>query len=575
MTFTPNSLSQNDPRWKDLKLGFSTTVTIGSQGCALTCLAMMATGYGYKETPETLNKKLLGLGSGNGYIGPLMVWAGLTRLYPKIGIKEMYVCSEAKPVPVKRIDALLANGQTVLVECDRSLATGEQAHWILLTKKQGDDYVMLDPWTYPVDNAEVLLTKRYGFGRPVQQVITAVAFYECWVNGTDDPPLPDLPGLYVRVLASTTSGLRLRVQPNTTATIVTVEIAGAPLLVLEDTSDALAKIGVTDQWIKVRDPQGYEGYAAAWYLEKLSEVIPEPETIPEPEPEPEPVLTLIIFVSPKVGSNGLFLRSQPGSDAPKIGVLQTNEELQVVEDTETARAKIGLPDQWINVRTTRGEVGYCSSFHLVLPETPPPPVDPEPIPEPEPEPIPEPEPEPEPIPEPEPKPEPVPVQLGVMVSMSVGSVGLRLRSKPVNGSVIFVMPAGSKLTVLEPADKARSKIGVVDQWLNVKDDLGRSGYTAAWFVELIPTPVTIQPPVADPEKLTVSVSTTVGKASLRLRSAPNTSSSIVANLPAQTSLLVLEPAAAARLKIGVVDKWLNVSAPGGKVGYVAAWYVVI
>jgi uncharacterized protein YgiM (DUF1202 family) len=128
--------------------------------------------------------------------------------------------------------------------------------------------------------------------------------------------------------------------------------------------------------------------------------------------------------------------------------------------------------------------------------------------------------------------------------------------------------------VLEPADKALSKIGAVDQWLNVKDDVGRSGYTAAWFVEQIQTPVTEQPPVVDSGRLTVTVSTTIGTANLRLRSAPDTSSSVIANLSARTSLVVLEPAAAARLKIGVVNQWLNVSAPGGKVGYVAAWYVV-
>ncbi len=245
--------------------------------------------------------------------------------------------------------------------------------------------------------------------------------------------------------------------------------------------------------------------------------------------------------------------------------MKANEELLVLEAAEIARPKIGVRGQWINVCTTRGEIGYCVSFHMVLPVIPPPPVDPEPIPKPDP--IPEPEPEPEP--------EPIPAQLVVMVSMSVGSVGLRLRAKPVNGSVLFVLPAGLKLTVIEPADQARSKIGVVDQWLNVKDDLGHIGYTAAWFVELVPTPDEKKPPVIDPVKLTVYVSTSVGSSSLRLRSAPNTSASIVKNLPARTPLLVLEQAATARPKIGVVDEWLNVSAPDDKVGYVAAWYVVL
>ena len=193
---------------------------------------------------------------------------------------------------------------------------------------------------------------------------------------------------------------------------------------------------------------------------------------------------------------------------------------------------------------------------MVLPVTPPP------------EPIPEPEPEPEPIPEPEPEPEPIPAQMLVMISKSVGSVGLRLRAKPVDGAVLCVLPAGSKLTVIEPADKARLKIGVVDQWLNVKDDLGQIGYTAAWFVELLPSP-------NEPDQLTVYVSTSLGKSNLRLRSAPNTSSNIVESLPIQTPLLVLEQAATARPKIGVVDEWLNVRAPDGKVGFVAAWYVVL
>ncbi|OGN74430.1 MAG: hypothetical protein A2X25_05965 [Chloroflexi bacterium GWB2_49_20] len=561
MTFKPNFLSQKDPRWQDIKLGFATQQTIGSQGCVLTCLAMMTTGYGYKETPDTLNKKLMNLGSGNGYIGSLMVWAGITRLYSKIGIKEIYVCSDVKPVPLKRIDSLLGNGQTVLVECDRSLATGEQIHWVLLTQKQGDDYVMLDPWQYPVDKTDVLFTQRYGFGRPIQEVITAVAFYECWENGTDSPILPELPGLYVRILASTTSGLRLRVQPNITATIVTAEIAGAPLLVLDDISDAMSKIGVKDQWLKVRDPQGFEGYVAAWYLEILPKFELEPQPEPEPEPEPEPVSNLTIYVSSKIGDRGLLLRAQPNSEGAAVATLKASEQLDVLEDAEVARSKIGVRSQWINVRTLRGEVGYCSSYYVVLKATLPPPT-----------PVPTPTPIPVPIPTPISQPETT--QLKLVVSQSVGSLGLRLRAAPVSGAVLFVLRAGSKLTVLEPAEIARPKIGVVNQWLNVKDDLGHSGYSAAWFVEPITTPETGQPTGGDSSKLTIYVSTTVGSVGLRLRSAPNTSSSILRTLSAQTPLVVLEPVATASPKIGVFNQWLNVSAPDGKAGYVAAWYVV-
>ena len=58
MSFTPNHLSQRDPRWASEKLGFDTTVTIGTDGCTLTCLTMLVNGYGFSETPSTMNRKL-------------------------------------------------------------------------------------------------------------------------------------------------------------------------------------------------------------------------------------------------------------------------------------------------------------------------------------------------------------------------------------------------------------------------------------------------------------------------------------------------------------------------------------
>lgn len=576
MTFTPNQFSQRDPRWADIKLGFSTSLTIGTDGCALTCLAMMATGYGYPETPETLNKKLIALGSGNGYIGPLMVWGGLTRLYPKIGIKEVFACSEVKPVPLNRIDALLSNGQTVLVECDRSLSTGEQAHWVLLTKKVGEDYAMLDPYAYPVDGMETLLTSRYGYGRPIQQVITAVTFYECWENGktASSTPITYRPGLFVRVLPSVTSGLRIRVQPNTSASIVTVEIARTPLLVLDEPTDALAKIGGKDQWLKIRDPQGYEGFVAAWYVEKITlpepppppEPQPELEPIPEPIPEPTPIEVITVFVAAEVGSSGLRLRSEPSLNGLQLTILKASEPLEALESMETVSSKIGVQNQWLHVRTSRAEEGYCAAWLLVLPEAPPP-TNTGGIPDPIITPIPEPEPKPEPKPEPEPE----SALLTVVVSQSVGSLGLRLRVAPVNGNVIQVIPAGTKLKVVEASATASTKIGVIDQWLNVKNE-AVSGYVAAWYVELEQTTGGVTG--GDFGTMTVYVSPVVGSGGLRLRSAPNTSASVVRNLPANTTLQILESAAVARTKLGVLDQWLKVRAPDAAEGYVAAWYVV-
>jgi hypothetical protein len=60
------------------------------------------------------------------------------------------------------------------------------------------------------------------------------------------------------------------------------------------------------------------------------------------------------------------------------------------------------------------------------------------------------------------------------------------------------------------------------------------------------------------------------KAGLRMRSAPNTSSSTLLILPAETKLKVLEGTSD---MVGVYNKWLKVLEPGGTEGYVAAWYL--
>ena len=623
MTFTSNILSQNDPHWKDLKLGFHPTETIGQQGCALTCLAMMATGYGYPITPEQLNKKLVDLGPGNGYVNSLMVWSGMTRLYPKIGIKEVYVCSDVKPVPIERIDSLLGYGQAVLVEIDSSLASGEQSHWVLLTEKKGDDYIMLDPLIPPAEESVRLLVDQYGFGRPVDQLITSVAFYECWENGKGEPVIPYLPGMFVQVLASTTKGLRMRIQPDTTASIVTVEIARTPLLVLEEEAIATKKVGVTGQWIKVRDPQGYEGYVAAWYLEECP--MPEPEEAPLPvidetptpeyletpapleetnppetggtekeiQPEPDKPVEIptvaadTVYVSAEVAGRGLRLREKPNLQSGTVIVLEAKQKLTIIEDLESAKGKVGVINQWINVRTEKGESGYCAAWLLVLPviQQSAQPVtqkaaskveEVDPFAETRPMKLSKAEPaaEQELTAITEPSTESAKPDFTVIVSKNVGKVGLRLRTTPVDGNVITVLKAESELAVLDSWETAHSKIGVKNQWLHVRNDEGTSGFTAAWYLEPGKQPEISSNSNNNAADLVVNVSPEVGSGGLRLRSAPNLESDIVKKLAPLTPLVVLEPEDAAKPKIGVMDQWLNVSTRDGDAGYVAAWYVV-
>ncbi len=495
MSFTPVLLSQQDPRWKDENLGFDNSITIGTDGCALTCLTMLVNGYGFSETPSTMNKKLKDMGDGNGFLGGLIVWGGLTRAFPRIVFQRLVICRD-QAAPLDAINTSLDSGQPLVVEVDRSPSPGLQNHWVVLTARQGDDYLMLDPWPQPPDNAPVSLAGRFAFGRPLDQVITAVAWYQASGQAATTPSspatIPTTPapgsGLLVRVQASMTAGLRLRSAPTTTSSTVTIEAAGTQLRCLEPDAAVLSKIGITDQWLQVSDPGGATGYIAAWYVEKMGDAAPAPAPTPAPAPPPEPA----------------------------------------------------------------------------------------------------------PAPAPAPVPPPASTGLTVLVSQSVGGDGLRMRAQAnTSSSIVTVEPAGAELSVIELEAEARPKIGQQNQWLNVRDGSGNTGYVAAWYVELKPgsispdtkpsaapasssgnqTPVTPAPSVPSASAaLTVVISSQV-TAGLRLRVQPNASANTIKILPAGTSLTVLEAASAAQAKIGVNGQWLNVKEPGGQAGYVSARYV--
>jgi uncharacterized protein YgiM (DUF1202 family) len=59
---------------------------------------------------------------------------------------------------------------------------------------------------------------------------------------------------------------------------------------------------------------------------------------------------------------------------------------------------------------------------------------------------------------------------------------LAFRSQPAiaDNNLIARLPLGTVLTVTDP--DGNQKIGVVNQWLKVRDASGRDGYVAAWYV---------------------------------------------------------------------------------------------
>lgn len=396
MSFQLVYLSQQDPKWKQEILGFGDPEdTIGYVGCALTSVAMLLSGHGYSETPRTLNQKLKNV---QGFVSAAIRWNSVSQVYPNITVKSNISCTTT-PAPLELIDAAIAARQPAIVQVDSSPADGIQTHWVVVYEKKGDDYLMLDPWPYQPDiSKEDLLMKRYSRGNPLKRAISHVILYEVFGSGPAGPistpssptttPVPGgVPALVARVKDSVTWGLNIRssIDTSSMANVLEVVPAGTQLILLE--LDGTSKIGAINQWVRVRTPQGREGFAAAWYLENVAVTPPVPVTEPIPTPVSEPPEVpastpstppeppteeqkgdkLTVVVSSAVGTSGLRLRKIPSRGGALITILNAGARLTVLEPAKRARAKIGKANQWLHVRGAGNQRGYVSAEYVSLP----------------------------------------------------------------------------------------------------------------------------------------------------------------------------------------------------------------
>lgn len=315
---------------------------------------------------------------------------------------------------------------------------------------------------------------RYSHGKPLQKSITAVVFYECLQSGsgaagdtaTTTPASPVEPGTYVRVPVTVEAGLRLRSAPTTASDTVIIEPPGALLRVTEPAEVALPKIGVYDQWIKVRDAGGRDGYVAAWYVvqgptvggtEAPSEPAPTPEPGPAPLPEPGPEpgsAPLTVYVSQSVGPAGLRLRKTPSLGGALLAVEKAGTALTVLEPEAQARPKIGVKGKWLRVSDPGRLQGYVAAEYVELRAEPD-------------------------MEAPAESPEPLTEEVTVYVS-GAAAAGLRLRSAPtMNASTLKVLAPNTRLILLEGTIDL---VGAYNLWLKVRDPEGTEGFVAAWYV---------------------------------------------------------------------------------------------
>ena len=464
--FKTDLLWQNDDRWADLPLG-SGPHTIKEWGCLMVDLCMIVNGYGYNETPQTFNNKMKTIG---GFQGEMVNAWVLSKAYPGVQALGYDEC-ENTPAPIAKIDAALSNGDPVVVQVDWSPNAGVQSHWVIAYARKGNDYLVYDPYKYSGDapGKELGLLTRYNHqGDTLEEAISAVLFLSgqnvggagsSSGTGSLGASVPQ-PAPKVAVPAesfdvyATTDGLAFRSAASVGSTLIRRLNMSDRLQTLEKASDAKAKLGQYNQWLKIQDPTGDQGYIAAWYAATAPEPAA-PKTGGQPGSSPSFDLT----VTPT--TEGLALRDQPSIQGNLLKRLPFTAKLLVLEPVLTARQKIGIFGKWLNIRDIAGVEGHVAAWYVT--ETMAPALG---------------------VKAPADDGEGGAPDPGSGLVVRTATDGLAFRSEPrvAAETLIKRLALQSELLLKDPEDKNR--VGQVGQWIKVKELGGQEGWVAAWHVNI-------------------------------------------------------------------------------------------
>jgi len=306
-----------------------------------------------------LNQKLKAVG---GFVKQGIVWAALGKLYPEFKSTGLTVCRDT-PAPVAGITSSLNAGQPVIVEVDFSPAAGLQTHWILLYGIQAGDFLMLDPWPFPLETGQATLMSRYSQGAGLERAIKSVAWFRCSLAGSTRGVGPVETDLYVWPLATNPAGLRLHPEPSEDAQATYAEMPGVRLNVIEPKGGAVAKIGRKGQWLYIRDPSGNQGYIGAWYVEQVPADAPAPTLIPPAASEPR---RFQVVVLDSVGPLGIVVRAEPSRESAKVNVEQAGALLTVAEAASTGLPKIGVEGEWLAIKASNDQNAFVAGQYVQL-----------------------------------------------------------------------------------------------------------------------------------------------------------------------------------------------------------------
>lgn len=235
-------------------------------------------------------------------------------------------------------------------------------------------------------------------------------------------------------------GLRVREGPGLDFPSVALVHPGDKLGVLDTRETAEARLGKTNEWLKVRTPSASEGYIAAWLVELYTG--PKPVT-----PSPGK-----LYVTPRQ-PQGASIIAGAAEGFATLTTAPLGELLEVLEREQDALPKIEQTNTWIKVRTPHGINGWVQG-ELVVRAYAGDPVD----------------------------------STGEKLYVrTTASDGLRIRSGPsAQHRPIATVRPQDHLEVIGDPDEVRGILGRNGQWVHVRTPQGATGWAAAWFVEELP-----------------------------------------------------------------------------------------
>lgn len=138
--------SQNDPRWKNDKLGKSKSWTMGEAGCFVTSGSNVLKAFGHDITPGDLNK----LATAHGLIdanGNVTRWDWLAVLFPTV-LKFVEVKDWSSSLAdLKYLNIRNDINTEIIIEIDDSPSTGLQTHFMrTIGWDGGTDVIVDDSW---------------------------------------------------------------------------------------------------------------------------------------------------------------------------------------------------------------------------------------------------------------------------------------------------------------------------------------------------------------------------------------------------------------------------------------------